>query len=504
VLSLVLTGVLLAACGPAAEIRSGHRPLSVSVEPKSRPGQLDVPAGRSPTLGPQAFHPSQAGGVQLDMINALRYGTPIFNGDFADPFALKTSQALYFFASDTSGSRYAPSAHIPEIELTQSSAFHGYYLGDALPQLPKWTVSGFQWAPSVWARPGGTYVMYYSTPATHPIDCVAKPSGVGCVRTAKGPTSAMCISAATSSNPAGPYVDDSSSAFVCPASQGGAIDPSIFIAHDGTPWLLWKTDGDCCGLPTIIYSQQLAPDGLGTVGPPHRLIGASQPWEGGLVEGPAMLESSGIFWLFYSANQWGTDHYGIGIARCSSVTGPCTKPLTHAWLSSSGGSQTDPGPGGEEFFQAGGLVWMVHHGLSPGQTGNLAQRRLYVDLLAFPNGQLPRIATGDAAAALAEGVLYNNDPHLPTQPRSAYLLVLKKMTGSFSGDSDATVLADGQASCQDLGKHQSARQILGSLKGRGLSPFEAYLVAIFSTKYFCSQFVSQALVDVRQSLVDGP
>ena len=97
-----------------------------------------------------------------------------------------------------------PAAHIPEIQLTQSSAFQGYYVGDALPRLPKWTVSGYQWAPSVWARPDGTYVMYYSTPATHPLDCVANPSAKGCIRTAKGPTSAMCISAATSTIPTGP------------------------------------------------------------------------------------------------------------------------------------------------------------------------------------------------------------------------------------------------------------------------------------------------------------
>jgi hypothetical protein len=493
----------MTACGSTVGAGSTHRQLNVSVEPKTRASQLPVPAGRSPTLGPRAFHPSKDGGVQLDVVNALRDGTPVFNGDFADPFALKTSKALYLFASDTTASHYAPAAHIPEIELTQSSAFQGYYLGDALPRLPKWTVSGFQWAPSVWARPDGTYVMYYSTPATNPLDCVARPSTTGCVHTVNGPSSAMCISAATSSNPAGPYVDDSSSAFVCPVTQGGAIDPSIFIAQDGTPWLLWKSDGDCCDLPTTIYSQQLAPDGLAVVGPPHRLIGASQPWEGGLVEGPAMLESNGHFWLFYSANQWGTDHYGIGIAQCSSVIGSCTKPLSHAWLSSSGGSQTDPGPGGEEFFQAGGLVWMVHHGLASGQTGNLAQRRLYVDLLAFPNGRLPRIATGDAAAALAEGVLYNDDPNLPDQPRTAYLLLLRKMSGSFSRDSDASVLAEGMLSCDDLSRHQSARQMLRSLKRRGLNSFEVYVVAIFSTKYFCSQYAPQALVDVRQSLVDG-
>ena len=135
------------------------------------------------------------------------------------------------------------------------------------------------------------------------------------------------------------------------------------------PWLLWKSDGDCCGLPTTIYSQQLSADGLSVAGPAHRLIGASQAWEGSLVEGPSMVQSGDDFWLFYSANLWGTPDYGIGIAHCSSVTGPCTKPLDHAWLSSSTLGQAAPGPGGEEFFRIGGVVWMVHHALAPGQPG---------------------------------------------------------------------------------------------------------------------------------------
>ena len=500
-LALAFMGGILLAAGSIPV--GASKPRSLSVEPKTRPGQLPVSAGRSPTLGPQAFHPSSSDGVQLDVFNALRDGSPIFNGDFADPFALKTAKALYLFASDTTASRYAPAAHIPEIQLTQNSAFQGYYVGDALPQLPKWTVSGYQWAPSVWARPDGTYVMYYSTPATHPLDCVANPSAAGCIQTAKGPTSAMCISAAISKSPTGPYVDDSSSAFICPTANGGAIDPSIFVAQDGTPWLLWKSDGDCCDLPTTIYSQQLTPDGLAVAGAAHHLVGASQPWEGGLVEGPAMVESAGKFWLFYSANDWGTDNYGIGIADCASVVGPCTKPLDHAWLSSSGGSQTDPGPGGEEFFQTGGLVWMVHHGLDPRETGNLAQRRLYVNLLAFPAGQLPRLAQGDAAAALAEGVLYGNDPKLPTNPKAAYLYLVRKVSGSFAKDSYSSVLADGEVACRDLDEHDNVSQTLQSLRKRGLNPFEAYLAAIFSTRYFCPQYVQEALVDVRQSLT-GP
>lgn len=506
-IALLVVGLALVGCGSSGNPSSGGASggkINVSAEPKARVGQLPVPPGRDPSLGLQAENPDRSNGVQLDVVSGLRDDTPIFNGDFADPFVLRTANALYIYASNTQSTQYAPAAHIPEIELDRGSDFQGRYVGDALPTLPKWTVSGFQWAPSVWARPDGSYVMYYSTPATIPLICLAEPSSSGCIRTQSGPTSAMCISRATSAGPTGPYVDDSTSAMICPTAQGGAIDPSVFVAADGSPWLLWKTDGDCCGLPTTIYAQQLAPDGLSTLGTAHRLIGATQAWEGGLVEGPSMMEANNTYWLFYSANLWGTDDYGIGIARCVSVVGPCTKPLDHAWLSSSDSAgRTDPGPGGQEFFQVGGLIWMVHHGLAPGQSGNGAQRRLYVDLLALPPNGLPRLAPGDPSAALAEAVLYDGDPALPAQPMAAYLTLLHKVPGAFSGDSDASVVTDGHLSCDDLQSHDSATEVVRSLATRRLTAFESYLVAEFSTEYFCPQAAGQGLIDVQQSLLGG-
>lgn len=498
--AVLLAGVVLAAC--ASSPGGSLHPYRLVIEPNSRVGQLPVAPGRNPSLGLRSESGDQADGIQFDVLSGLRDDTSIFDGDFADPFALRTANAVYIFASNTVSTQYAPAAHIPEVEMTRDSGFRGRYMGDALPTLPRWTISGFQWAPSVWSRPDGTYVMYYSTPATVPLLCMAEHGSPGCIDTAQGWTSAMCLSRATSTSPTGPFVDDSTSAFVCPYRQGGAIDPSVFVSADGTPWLLWKSDGDCCGLPTSIYSQQLSSDGLSTVGPPTRLIGATQSWEGSLVEGPSMIEMNNTYWLFYSANLWGSDQYGIGIARCASVTGPCNKPLSHAWLSTSGGAAgTDPGPGGQEFFQSGGLIWMVHHGLAPGQTGNDAQRRLYVDLLAFPADGIPKLAPGLPAAALAEAVLYDGDPNLPSQPQAAYLALLHTVPGAFTDDADSRSIADGELSCRELGAHDSALQITRSLTTRGLNAFEAYLVAEFSTEYFCPQYSAQALTDAQQSLL---
>ena len=471
--------------------------------PVVRAGQPFITPGHTATAGPIGVNPSTAQGVQLSVLNGLLHGLPIYNGDFADPYALVDGDSLYIYATSTTASAEVPAAHIPVIAVTRATGFAGHYLGDALPNLPAWTVPSYQWAPSVWGRPDGTFVMYYSTPATQPLDCVYNDAAPGCVRTTHGPNTAMCISRATGTSPSGPFVDDSSAAFICPTREGGAIDPSIFVATDGTPWLLWKTDGDCCNLPTHIYSQQLSPDGLSTVGPPHQLIGATQAWEGGLVEAPAMVQSGSTFYLFYSANLWGTPDYSIGLAVCRSVTGPCTKPLDRAWHTSTN-QANGQGYGGSEFFVAGGgLVWMVHHGLVPGQSGDYAERRLYVDLMVFPKKGLPKVAPRPAAAALAVEALYYQDPDLPSQPQAAYLHMVTIVPGTFTGVSDAAALGDGRLACTDFAHGQHIASVRSSLGRRHLSLFQSYVVGEFAAEYLCPTQLPHALTDLRTALVAG-
>jgi hypothetical protein len=146
---------------------------------------------------------------------------------------------------------------------------------------------------------------------------------------------------------------------------------------------------------------------------------------------------------------------------------------------------------------------MVHHGLAPGQTGNFAQRRLYVDLLAFPKGQLPRVAPRAPAAALAEATLYYADPGLPSQPTQAYLSLVRHVGSAFSGDRQASVVADGKLVCTDLSRRQAAAQVVRALGQRNLTLFEAYVVAIFATEYFCPQNGDLALADLQRALAQG-
>lgn len=299
------------------------------------------PPSKGPAGGPGTVE-------NLDVISGLLSGSPILNVDFADPFMLDTGDVAYGYASNTT------SANVPV------TRFQGYqkatYLGDAMPNLPSWTSKDFIWAPAVYARPDGQYVMYYSA--------LYNPSG------------RQCVSRALSSSPAGPFVDDSTMPFVCPLDLGGAIDPSV-VVDNGKPYLLYKNDGNCCNITTSLWSVPLSSDGLSLDGQPTNLLSTSQPWEGGNIEAPSMVAVNDKYLLFYSANDWDTANYAVGYAVCDSITGPCTKPDTEPWMASTSNAQ---GPGGQEFYAARDQVWMVYHGWLPGEVATPdGERRLYLD-----------------------------------------------------------------------------------------------------------------------------
>ncbi len=359
--ALVSLAPLLAATG------QGDSTTTTTTRLPGDPAPSGATAGqRTPAVGPAAADPKVVSTTPLSLVSGLLAGKPILPVPLADPFLLAEPDANYIYATNTT------SANIPVYRSESGDTGTVEYLGDALPKVPDWTVQGFQWAPAVFARPDGTFVVYYATPQPPTTD---------------GSPRRQCISRATSSAPGGPFVDDSTGPMICPLDQGGAIDPSVFVDGD-TPYLVWKSDGDCCDLPTIIYSQQLSADGLSTAGPPVELIRDSQPWEANLVEAPSMITAAGKYVLFYSANDWATPNYAIGVAVCDSVTGPCTKPLDGPWLSS---IDFYSGPGGQEFFDADGRIWMVHHGFMPGQASSDGTRRLYLDALEFTgDNPIPR------------------------------------------------------------------------------------------------------------------
>jgi hypothetical protein len=167
-------------------------------------------------------------------------------------------------------------------------------------------------------------------------------------------------------------------------------------------------------------------------------------------------------------------------------------------------SANGQGYGGSEFFETdGGPVWMVHHGLVPGQSGDYVERRLYVDLMAFPANGIPKVAARAPAAALAEAGLYYQDPYLPPQPLAAYLDLLSIVPGTFTGVTEQTERRDGQVACTDFNKQDGARATIGSLEQHHLSEFQSWVVGEFAAQHLCPKRYPHALADLRTALVDG-
>ena len=154
---------------------------------------------------------------------------------------------------------------------------------------------------------------------------------------------------------------------------GGAIDPDVFRDRDGSLYLYWKNDGNCCDISTHIFVQRLSVEGLRLTGPRVSLAINDQPWEANVVEAPTMWRHGNIYYLFYSGGRYDSNRYAVGYSRCAGPLGPCTENRANPILYS---RCQAAGPGGEAIIEdRAGQTWMVYHawpsetvgGASPGR-----------------------------------------------------------------------------------------------------------------------------------------
>lgn len=168
---------------------------------------------------------------------------------------------------------------------------------------PTWAANGFRnWAPEL-HRVGDQYIAYFTTVDAGDV---------------------LCIGAATADDPLGPWVESPGPLVQHPQ---GVIDATYVEDDAGTPYLVYKIDGNSVGQPTPMLARQLAPDGLSFAAgsmPVQLLVNEPATWEGGVVEAPYFARHDGYWYLFYSGNVY--DHrYRTGVARSLALTGPYEK-----------------------------------------------------------------------------------------------------------------------------------------------------------------------------------
>ena len=246
-------------------------------------------------------------------------GAFAIDADFPDPDVVAAGHGYLAFATNSFG---------VNVQVASSRDLHTWTVErrDALPKLPAWASPGRTWAPDV-STIDGRAVMYFAAEHTD--------------------SGRQCIGVATASTLDGTFAAASGDPLVCPLEAGGAIDPSTFVDRDGTRYLLYKTDGNCCGMDTWIEIAPLSRDGLALAGGPHRLIRQTEAWEGNLVEAPTLLLRGGTYTLLYSANDYASASYAVGAATSASLLGPYTKQKAPVLSTAQSGGRWD-GPGGQD------------------------------------------------------------------------------------------------------------------------------------------------------------
>ena len=285
---------------------------------------------------------------------------PVEPGDFPDPFVLMSGGRYYAYGTNGRGSNVQVMSSPDLATWTRH--------GDALPVLPSWAEAGNTWSPAVLAR-GDTFVLFYVTRFRR--------------------WGRQAISVATADRPEGPFRDVSTAPMIFQRRFGGSIDPSPYVDVDGQAYLLWKADANAVGRRVSLWAQPLSASGQTLLGRPTRLLVQDSEWEHPLIEAPALVMNGGIYYLFYSANWWMSENYGIGYATAGDVLGPYVKATRNGpWLGSGRGVA---GPGGQEFFvDADGVLRMAYHGWQPGAVGYpRGARSLRIARLTFDDG--PRI-----------------------------------------------------------------------------------------------------------------
>jgi GH43 family beta-xylosidase len=305
-----------------------------------------------------SFEYTQCGGL---------YTNPVIPTDCPDPGVLYSGGQYYLSCTSGGAPDAFPIYSSPDL-VTWTPQGHIFPAG----HWPTWATGNF-WAPEIHSV-GGQFVAYFSA--------------------TKG-TGKYSIGAASATSPLGPYTDIGQPLVEDPAM--GLIDASEITSQGGTPYALWKEDGNAVGKPTPIHAQALAADGLSLVaGTPATLITNDQPWEGAVTEAPFMVYSGGSYYLFYSGNSYANASYAVGVASAASPLGPFTK--ASAPIVTTGGAWAGPGHCAVVDTPAGD-TYMVYHAWQSGCVNAPGCGRLVLTDAVFWTGGWPAVPFAPSSAS---------------------------------------------------------------------------------------------------------
>ncbi|MCF7890921.1 glycoside hydrolase family 43 protein [Candidatus Bipolaricaulota bacterium] len=294
------------------------------------------------------------------------YSNPVLKEekqDIGDPSVIKFKDKYYLYATSEPNLGYRVWQSNDLVEWEGKGLAYDSSLENNI-----WGMGDF-WAPEV-IRYRGKFYMAFST---------------------RAPDGHLKVGLAVSEDPLGPFKNLEAPLFDRDASF---IDPYIFVADGGEPYLFYVKD--CSenlvdGVHTSqIYVQRMEENLRGLKGEPVLVSEPSQTWETGgdyqWNEGPAVIKNKDRYYLTYSANYFGSADYSIGFLKASQPLGPWKKYEGNPILSKNpkkrvygtGGNNFTLSPDEEELF-------IVYHSL-PDPNSSRVHRVVNIDRLEFQNG----------------------------------------------------------------------------------------------------------------------
>ncbi|TNV76762.1 hypothetical protein FGO68_gene12719 [Halteria grandinella] len=306
------------------------------------------------------------------------FNNPVIpNQDVPDPGAI-LYEGLYYVATtggDAEGNKF-PIHRSSDLQTWEhvGFAFHSH-------NLPTWvgTPDSDFWAPELHIV-NGKFMLYFTA--------------------RDKPTNILCIGAAVGQSITGPYTDVGKP--LIRQEHVGSIDCTI-LKDGGHLYLIWKDDGNGNRpqLPTWIWAAPLNTEGTQVIGDWKQLIKNDLPWENDLVEGPWIIQRSGWWYLFYSANGYCGPAYAVGVARSRTPLGPYEKHSQPILTSNS----RFKGPGHCSVIatkENPNQYVMIYHAWLDGKVCNGNNRIMNVDYVQWGQDEWPTVNQSSAISTFLE------------------------------------------------------------------------------------------------------
>ncbi len=340
---------------------------------------------------------------------------------FGDPFVLHTGGTYYMYG--TGGGADKGFAAYSSKDLVHWKSEGQVYFHDNKNGWsdPKASWGGAYWAPEVYEVKDKFYLFYSAQWKENPANEVEN----------------FRIGVAVSDKPTGPFVDLQAKPIFDPGYP--IIDANVFFDTDGRSYLYYSraaykhpVESEVAEWArkkgwykeieeSWVYGVELKPDFSGVIGepvlvlrPPVRLSDKQAEWESRSVtsrevnrrwtEGSVTFKKDHLYYIMYSANHFGGEHYAVGYATATSPLGPYKKAANNPVLQKNtgkGGLVSGTGHNSITYSPDGKEMFCVYHGRTT-KTGK--ERVVFIDRMQVKDGKITIHGPTTAPQRLPSGV----------------------------------------------------------------------------------------------------